>query len=188
MSGSQGLTDRQPVVSGAISGLVAWVLGYVFTFLIVGADVQDSAAQRFIEAVGGEPATHEMVGWAFYNAHFVDTIYTDVPAFGSFTTNAVGGDGGFSPLLYLIPVGLLVAAGLAVGQYRDVDNPVDGLTAGLTIVPGYLVLTVLGLFLFEVTLGGASGGPERLDAVLIAGLVYPAVFAGAGGVVATLTS
>jgi hypothetical protein len=188
MSGNKTVTDRPPVVSGVLGGAAAWVLGYVFTFLIVGTDVQDSAAQRFIEAVGGEPATYEMVGWVFYNAHFVDTIYTDVPAFGSFTTTAVGGDGGFSPLLYLTPVGLLVAAGLAVGQYRDVDDPLDGITAGLTVVPGYLVLTVLGLFLFEVTLGGASGGPERLDAVLIAGLVYPAVFAGAGGVVATLTS
>lgn len=181
-------TKRPPVVLGAVSGIIAWVLGYTFTFLAVGTDVQDSAAQQFIEAVDGEPATYEMVGWVFYNAHFVDTIYTDVALIGSFTTNAIGGDDGFTAVLYLIPVGLLLAGGLAVATYHRVDDVQAGLTAGLTLVPGYLVLSIVGLFLFEVSLGGASANPQQLEGVLITGLIYPAIFAGVGGLVASLTS
>lgn len=179
--------DRPPVVIGAISGIVTWILGYAFTFLWVGPDVQDSTIQRFIEAVEGEPATYEMVGWVFYNAHLVDTVFTDVPAIGEFTTNAIGGDDGFSVLVYLIPIGLLLAAGLAIAQYRDVQNPTDGMLAGLTVVPGYLVLTIVGIFLFEVSVGGATGRPELLEGILLAGIIYPAIFASAGGVLASFT-
>lgn len=179
--------ERPPVVLGAVSGLAAWLLGYALTFLVAGADVQDSVAQRFIEAVEGEPATYEIVGWVFYNAHFVDTVFTGVPAIGGFTTNAIGGEDGFSALLYLFPIGLLLAAGLAVGQYRNVDSTTEGLLAGLTVVPGYLVLVIAGVFLFEVSIAGATARPELAEAIVLAGIVYPAIFGGAGGVLASYT-
>lgn len=179
--------DRPPVVVGAIAGVIAWLLGYVFTFLIAGPEVQDSTAQRFIEAVQGEPSTYEMVGWVFYNAHFVDTVFVGIPLVGDQTTNAIGSEGGVSMLLYLIPVGLLLAAGLAVGRFSGSESPTDGAFAGLTVVPGYLVLTLLGLFVFEVTIGGATGRPAQLEAVVIAGILYPVILAAAGGVLAAVT-
>lgn len=186
MSTEANDSGQPPFVLGAVGGVVAWIIGYALTFLVAGTDVQDSPVQRFIEAVQGEPATYEMVGWVFYNLHFVDTVFTGVPAVGEFATNAVGGDDGLSTVLYLIPVGLLLAAGLAVAQYQNVAGVTDGLLAGLTIVPGYLLLSIVGVFLFEVTLAGATGGPELLEAILLAGIVYPAVFGGAGGVLAAV--
>jgi len=175
-----------PVVPGAAAGLVAWILGYLGTYLVVAPDIQESPLQQLLEAVGNRPATHEMVGWVFYNAHFVDTMFQDVPVFGSQAVTYVGGDG-FSSLLYLIPIGLLLASGLALGRYRGVTDLQDGALAGLTAVPGYLLLSVAGAFLFEVTLAGASGGPDLVPAILLAGILYPVVFAGAGGAVAGLT-
>lgn len=175
-------------MAGAIAGVVAWVVGYALTFLTVGTEVQDSAAQRFIEAVGGEPATYEMVGWVFYNLHLVDTVFVDVPAIGEFSTNAVGSDGGFSTVLYLIPIGLLVASGLAVARSQGVTSVGEGVVTGATVVPGYLALSVVGLVLFEVSVGGATGRPAQFEAVVLAGLLYPAVFAGSGGALAALTA
>jgi len=179
---------RPPFVGGALAGVLAWFAGYAVTFLAVGTEVQDSAAQRFIEAVQGEPATYEIVGWVFYNLHLVDTVFVGVPAVGQFTTNAIGGDGGFSPVLYLIPVGLLFAAGLAVARYRGVSSVGEGVVTGATVVPGYLVLTVIGLVLFKVNVGGATARPEQFEAVVLAGLLFPAAFAGSGGALAALTA
>jgi len=176
-----------PFVGGLVAGIGAWILGYLATFLVVAPDVQDSPLQRLLEAVQNEPATHELVGWVFYNAHFVNTVFQDVPVFGSQAVTYVGGENGFSPLLYLVPIGLLLAAGLALGRSRGVTDPRDGILAGLTVIPGYLVLSIAGAFLFEVTLAGASGGPDLLPAVVLAGILYPAVFGGAGGVIAAVT-
>lgn len=188
MSPGVNYDGRLPLVVGAVAGIVAWLVGYALTFLAVGSEIQDSAAQRFVEAVQGEPATYEMVGWVFYNAHLVDTVYTDVPAIGELTTSAIGGEEGFSVLLYLIPVGLLLAAGLAVSRMQGVESAENGVLVGVTIVPGYLLLSIVGLFLFEVSVGAATGGPGRIEAVVLAGIVYPAAFAGAGGVLAALTA
>lgn len=187
MSVNSTSTDGPPVVFGALSGLGAWILGYVVVFLTASTDVRDSAAQRFLEAAGGEPATYEMVGWVFYNIHLVD-IVAEVPLLGSFTINTVGNNDGFSPAFYLLPVVILLATALVVSQYHGVDGPLSGFTAGLTLVPGYLVLTILGLFLFEVSIGDATASPQLVEGVVIAGIAYPVVFAGAGGIIAGVTS
>ena len=56
------------------------------------------------------------------------------------------------------------------------------------MLPGYLVLSVVGAFLFEVTVGDASGAPALLPAIVLAGLLYPVVFGAAGGAVAAATT
>lgn len=187
MSVNSTSTDRPPVVLGALGGLGAWILGYVVVFLAASTNVQDSAVQRFLEAAGGEPATYEMVGWVFFNTHLVD-IVAEVPLLGSFSINTVGTDDGFSAALYLIPVVMLFAVALGVTRYSGADDPVSGFTAGLTLLPGYLLLTLVGLFLFEVSIGDATASPEFVDGILFAGIAYPAVFAGAGGIAASLTA
>ncbi len=178
---SSKYTDDLPLVEGTIAGLLAWVFGYVFTYAIVASDIRDSPLNRFLEAFEGEPATYEMVGWVFYNAHFVETVFRELPVIGDQSTSAISGDGGFSVVLYVIPVGLLLAAGLALARSQGTETPTDGVLAGLTVLPAYLLLSVVGIVLFEVTLGGATGGPDRLTAVFLAGIVYPLLVAGAGG-------
>ncbi|WP_336325786.1 hypothetical protein [Halovenus sp. HT40] len=180
--------DRPPLVLGAVVGVGAWIIGYALLFLVVSPDIQDSFIQQFIEAVEGEPATYQMVGWVFYNAHFVDTVIVNVPVLGDQTANAIGGEDGFSQLLSLVPVGLLVAAGLGLVRSQAVSDVRDGLLVGATVLPGYLLLSALGLVLFEVAIGSATGRPAQVEAIVLAGIVYPLVFGSLGGALGAVTA
>lgn len=171
----------RPLVAGALAGIVAWGVGYAVTFVLTAPAVRESPVHRFIEALDGEPATYEMVGWVFYNAHFVNTVFRDVPLIGSHTTSFIGGEDGFTLLLYAIPVVALSVAGLALARYRRATDPTTGLRAGVAVLPGYLVVAVIGAFLFEVSLGGSSGGPDLLPSIFLCGTVYPVLFGGGGG-------
>ena len=177
-------STQRPYLLGAVLGGIAWLLGYVLTYLLVASDVRETGLQRFIEAVEGEPATYEMVGWVFYNAHFVDTVFEGIPGIGSWTTTVIQNNEALSSILYLVPVGVLVATGLAIARYAGSDDAQSGAIAGLTAVPGYLLLSVAGVFLVRVTIGGATAGPDLLPAIVLAGLFYPIVCAGAGGALA----
>lgn len=177
--------DDKPVVQGAVAGIGAWLLGYVLTYLLVATDIESSPLNRLIEAFGGESATYELVGWVFYNAHLVDITYTNLGLLSP-APNFVGGDG-FTPFLYVVPPALLFVAGLAVGRSAGVSDPMDGAVAGVLVTPVYLVLAVVGAFVVTVSVGDASGGPDVVQALLIAGIVYPAVCSGLGGVVAAAT-
>ncbi|TYL36105.1 hypothetical protein CV102_24035 [Natronococcus pandeyae] len=173
-----------PVVGGAGAGFGAWLLGYAITYVLVAPEIRESPLNRFLEAFEGDPATYEMVGWVFYNAHFVTTVFHDLPLIGSHTTTFIGNQEGFSVLLYALPVGLLLASGLALARYHRAATPTQGALVSMTILPGYLVLSVAGAFLFEVSIAGATGGPDLLPAVFLSGIVYPLLFAGIGGATA----
>ncbi|MFW6434971.1 MAG: hypothetical protein ACOCY1_01180 [Halovenus sp.] len=174
------------LVIGLVGGAVAWLLGYALTFLLAAPEIEESPIQEIIEMIQGDPATYELVGWTFYNAHFVDTIFEGIPVFGDVARNFIGGDG-FSELLYLVPVGLLLATGVAVARAHGADELSEGMVAGVAVVPGYLALSVVGVFLFRIGMEGVRGSPDLLPAIVLAGIVYPVVFAGLGGVLAALT-
>lgn len=178
--------SKRSVIGGAGVGVVAWLLGYVVTYTIVGADVRDSPLNRIIEAFNGEPATYEMVGWVFYNAHFVDTVFRDVPLFGGLTTSFIGGDDGFTVLLYAIPVVVLLASGVALAVVTEAPDAGQGGLAGGMVLLGYLVMSIAGVFVFRVAVGGASGAPDVLQGVFLCGFVWPVVFGGIGGVIGGL--
>lgn len=173
--------DPRSIATGSLVGTLPWVVGYAITYLLVAPNLRDSPLNRIIETLDGAPATHELVGWVFYNAHFVDVVL-DIPVLGSQTTGYIGGDNGFTAALYLVPVVLLVVAGALISRQQAATEPTAGGLAGLTLVPGYLVLTVIGGLLFEITVSGATGGPDLTAAIILAGVLYPAVCAGLGGV------
>jgi len=180
-------TDDRPFVPAAVAGALSWVVGYVLTYVLVSSDVRDSGLNQFAQAFGDGDATYELVGWVLFNAHFVDVVI-DAGFFGSRTATFVGGEDGFTTLLYVVPPALLVAGGLAVGRSQGVTDVDAGAVAGALVVPGYLVLCVVGAVLFRVEAGGAAGEPDLLPAVLLAGLVYPLVFGALGGVLAAVTA
>lgn len=189
-SNTDGMASNQPaqqtdlpMVRGAIAGVAAWLIGYLLTYLVVAPDIKDTATNQLIDAFGGSPPTFEMVGWVFYNAHFVDTVVRDIPLLGG-QTSFIGGQDGFSVVLYLVPIGLLVAAGLAVARRDGVNSPSRGALSALTVVPGYLVLSIAGVFLFEVPALGGRMAPDLLPAIVVAGIIFPLAFAGAGGAIA----
>ncbi len=180
--------DFRDLLVGGAGGLAAWLVGYILTYVLVAPGVRDSALNQLLEALQGEPATVDMVGWVFYNAHLVLTVVSDVPVFGSSSMSFVGGDGGFTPLLYVVPVGLLIAAGLAAGRYRGATAVDEGVLAGLTVVPGYAVGAIVGALLFSVTVSGATVAPDPVTAVALAGIGYPAICGAVGGALSGATA
>lgn len=174
-------TDRLPLVPGAVAGVVSWLLGYLFTYVLTASDIRDSPVRQFIQAFGGDLPVWRVVGWVFFNAHFVPTNFEGF--FGG-ARSFIGGEGGFTPLLYVVPPLLLFAAGLAVGRASGVREALeDSVRAGLAVVPAYFLLSALGIVLFAVE--GAA--PDTVAGLFLAGLVYPAVFGVIGAVVAGRT-
>lgn len=173
MAGST-LTDRLPLGIGAAAGVGAWLLTYLFTYLLTASEFQNSIIGQLSDI-----PTWKSVGWVFFNAHFVSTV-VDVPIVGG-TTNFIGSESAFTPLLYVLPVLLLLIAGVAVGRAADVAE-MDGANAalsGATVVLGYGVLSILGVFLFATD----NVSPDLVPGILLAGVLYPIVL-GAGGAVA----
>jgi hypothetical protein len=177
--------ETRSIVEGTAAGVAAWLVGYLATYLVVGPELRSSPLNRLVDAFGGDPATVEMAGWVFFNAHFVDTTFRNVPLVGNRTVNYVGGDAGFTALLHLVPVGLLLVAGAVLG-YTRAESVADGAFAGALTLPGYGLASLACVFLFEVTVGGASGAPALVPALVLAGVVFPTVFGGAGGAVGAL--
>lgn len=172
--------QRLPLIPGAVAGIVAWLLGYLFTFILVGDTVRDSVVRRVIEFLGGDLPTWRVVGWIYYNAHFVSTNFDGAFA-GS--RNFIGGDG-VTPVVYVVPPLVLFAAGLAVGRAAGVRDDLErAALVGLTVVSGYFVLSLVGVFVFAID----GAGPTVAEALLLAGILYPAVFGIVGAFVASRT-
>lgn len=171
-----------PVGVGAVAGILAWAFGYLFTFVLASGRIRDSPVRRLFESLGVEVPTWKVVGWVWYNAHAVDTVSEGL--FGG-STNYIGGDG-FTPVLYVVPPLLLLGAGLAVGRYAGSDDLSGAALAGVTVTLGYLLLSVVGVFVFVVG-GDTRVGPAVGTGIVLAGLFYPLIFGVAGAVVASLT-
>lgn len=175
-----------PVIVGTILGAIAWVLGYVIFYIITASQIRESGLSLIIELTEGESAVYELVGWVFFNAHFVDIVYT---TFGrALPASYLGGEEGFTLMLYILPPALLLASGLAMGRFHGVTGQYRGAMLGALVAPGYFILCVIGVFLFQVSAVGSTGAPDFLPAVIFAGIIYPALFGGIGGVIAGLTA
>lgn len=179
---SEGISARNGGISAAL-GAVAWVVGYLLTYALEGSTVRNSGAVRVIEAVTGDQVAWKVVGWLFYNAHFVETT-VDVPVFGASAVNFIAEGEGATWVLYLVPPLVLLLAGAAATLAGDGESLASGAKRGLLVVPGYFVLAVVGALLFAVGSGDASAAPNLLMAAFLAGLVYPAVFGTVGGAAA----
>ncbi|WP_224268536.1 transporter [Haloprofundus salinisoli] len=172
------------VAGGALAGAAAYAFGYAVTYALTSSEIRDSGAQQLLELFTGESATWKAVGWVFYNAHFVDT---QIPGlFGvSRAINFVAEVEAFPSVLYVLPPVLLLLAGVGVARSAGVTDAADGAKAGAAVLLGYFALSVAGAFVFAVPVGQtATAEPDFVAAVLVAGVVYPAVFGTLGGVVA----
>jgi hypothetical protein len=180
--------DREdiPLGVGAAASTVAWLLGYVCTYALAGTRVRESGLGQLLEFLGEGAAIYKLVGWVFFNSHLVETVVEGAPV--TVAGNAVGGDSGFTPLLFVVPPALLLAAGLGLARYCGAETPDAGALAGLAVVPAYLVLSILGAVLFTISAGPATGRPDLLLSVVLAGLLYPAVFGAAGGALGGATT
>lgn len=186
-----GGTDL-PLARGAAGGALAVLLGYLATFLLQSGDLPEglgSLADALASLGVSPPAGWQVVGWYFLGAHNV----------GLEVSTSLGGQSGSGTVLndlgvlqMVVPVLVLVVAGFLVARTVAPRDTTKGAKAGLTVVPGYLVLAVVlalaSSWSFSRSAGGVSAsatvGPELLPAVLLAGLLYPAVFGALGGAAA----
>lgn len=174
---------------GAAAGAVAYALGYLLTYLWQGSSVQGQLEgyNAIVELFGGDPIpAWKAVGWLFYNAHGVSFT---VPSLGSgqATQNLIA-DGSAPMLLYVVPAVVVVLAGFVLARRANATDASGGAQIGARVVLGYVVLAIVGLFVFEYSSGGSAIHPEYALGVLLAGVVYPAVFGGIGGALGAVTS
>ncbi|WP_224449200.1 transporter [Haloprofundus salilacus] len=183
---NSGRFDALTAGVGALAGTVAYVFGYALTYALTSSEIQNSAAQQLLEVFSGESATWKAVGWVFYNAHFVDA---EIPGLlgASRAIDFIAEVEAFPSLLYALPPVLLFLAGAVVARSNAAANAAGGAKAGASVLLGYFALSVAGAFLFAVPVGeAATAEPDFVAAILVAGVVYPAVFGTFGGVVASV--
>lgn len=174
---TDSVTDNLPLGAGIAAGVVAWTLSYLVTYLVTASDFRNSLFGQFTDV-----PVWKSVGWVFFNAHFVETVF-DIPIFGG-SGSFIGGEDGFTVLLYVIPILILLGAGFVVGRYGSVErlDTVRAALVGATTIIGYIILSVVGTFLFATE----NVNPDTVTAILLAGVIYPLLFGAGGAVVAHL--
>ena len=188
MSATERIDGRSAGV-GVATGLAAFLLGYLVTYVTQRSSVEESlqTVNAILELFGSDsipPA--QAVGWVFYNAHFVDT---EIDVFGQRTVNFIAeSDGGSMTFLYAVPPILLVLAGVAVATYVAAEGPVAGAASGALVTLGYLPAAIAGRFAVTYTVGDSTVAPDLVTAVLLAGAVYPLALGAIGGAIAGIVA
>lgn len=161
------------VLGGIGVGVVAFVVGYGATGAV--AFVGQWPTQT------GIVGALKTIGFAFYSAH---NVRVGISTGGSFDfLGALTSPDVPIAVYYAIPILVLLAAGVLVTR-RDHGSPLDPVAVGATaasIAAGYVVVAVLGRFVFvSGTLTGGTASLVLVDTVLFYTL-YPLVFATIGG-------
>jgi hypothetical protein len=186
-----------PLRAGLVVGLAAFLAGLLLTtgfVLAEGVLAEERLTERYaeVEEYGGGPALPAAVGWLYFNTQFVDTELTGGSDLETGSANllaelASAGELTIPLALWrLVPVVTLFAAGFALAR-RSVP-PAAGLRAGAahgaTLVVGSSLAVAAGAVLFSAGLGETTASPTLVQAVGLAGVVYPLVCGGLGGVAA----
>lgn len=164
--------DEATLFDGGGVGLVAFVVGYLLTGVLV--------VIRTVAA--GEPAPTDAfvrVGWTYYASHGVPIL-----AGGArISTDAV--------VPVVVPAAVLVVAGWVVLTRRDrLDaDPTDAAVTGAAVTVGYLFAAVaFRLLIVTVLTRPLPAAPALVETVLYAGLAFPLVFGGLGGYLGARTA
>ena len=174
---------------GPLTGFFSFFIGYGLIYLLAGREIEESLApiETVLQLFEAEPiATWRVVGWLFYSAHFIETRIS--AQFGPVETTTyvdlISQGSGNMELFYLVPPLVLVAAGFSTVLMLAIDDIAEGATFGASITAGYLIAVALGFVLFAY----GDTRPDPVPALIIAGVIYPAVFGGLGGAVAALVN
>lgn len=194
---------RYPGGVRSLLGVIAYLLGCAIVFGWKGGSVETAFERTTVEGpyqssnLAEVLASSDVVvsvangsGWLFYNAHQIRVSVPD-PTGGITRVNLLASAGGEFSLLYLVPPVLLVLAGLfATFRASDVRELRFDLgdtafrrywyNGAFPVMFGYMPLAVVGAWMFRME----GFGPDILLGWILAGMVYPFVFAGLGGVLA----
>jgi hypothetical protein len=180
---SGGLPIR--IVGGAVYGALAFVASFVAVVALFLKRVNENAQVRLEDLTSGDHVV-ELAGWIFYNAHTVDVTGTAsragvgaaAPSYNFVAEPYVADPTTFQA----IPAVVLFVAGYLVARRTGFDlDLVSGALAGASVAIGYGALAYAGTTVFAVTTAGVTFAPAMPDALLVAGLAYPAVAGGAAG-------
>lgn len=180
-----------PLRPAALAGLVTFVVGYLVTYVVKIGDVTEALQSPVIDVAGlPTPGDWQVIGWFYLAAHNV-AIEATTGLGGSTASSALDLD--VPTWLLLIPPGFLLVAGFSVVRYVEWDEPLRGALAGASITITYVVaVAVLALLTaWTVSEGGDASlqvAPALLPSVVIAGVAYPVVLGGLGGVLAAVVS
>jgi len=181
-----------PIAAGALSGLVAYLLGYLVVYVSQQGAVENELAglNALAQFLGGNGIpTWKAVGWLFYSAHFVPLQIPLPGQGGTVTRNLVSSGQGSAAVLYFLAPVLLLGAGFVVARWSGtLDRPSDGAIAGSMIALGYVLPTIVGAVLLSASVMGVSVHLDLLSAAVLAGLVYPILFGALGGTLAAITA
>jgi len=155
-------------VTGGIGAIGATILGYSTTYFTMIVLVPSEELMEGFET--------EIVGWAFFGAHFVDIIEPGRDQFNALQLSAMAEPN--IRIIYLLPIISLILVGYLIGSRKEVKN-----NSILVIIPFMVVYVVLGLFLttvFEISnptgIGAATTAyPDRLRTIFMFG-IYSLVF------------
>jgi hypothetical protein len=185
-----------PWTEGSIAGIGGFVAGYVVLYLVKSGAIKDYIASSMgmlsSYGISGTPPAWKFAGWLYYTAHNLDIEITASAAGQTqTTTQTMQTNPVWDGWLLALPALALVAAGAYVAYSNRIRDTGTAAKYGLTVVPGYFVAVLAGVFAFawtaQISAAGVSAElsmqPPLTNAALIAGLVYPAVFGAVGGVV-----
>ena len=180
------LLTRSVLARGVISGVVAWLAGYLVAYVARADAVAETLrGVGFVsELLGGTAVpTWKGVAWLFGNAHFVDVRFP-TPFGGTQSVNILTGDG--TAALLVVPALVLAVAGALAAVARAGDLT-ERATAGAAVALGYLPAWVLTVALGTHAVGDteAAIALDPVTGILVAGVVYPVVSGALGGAVTT---
>ncbi len=179
---SGSAAEEAPMKEGAIAGAGAFVAGFVGVAVLAFVDSE-------IEIGESEFGTFTELGWFFYASHYVDMSYSFGPETETQSLFADGSTQIPEVVFYLVPAIVLVGVGFwLANQFADLADSGDSIVSGAAVVIGYLPLVAVGTFLFEESesMGdfSMSIGPDLVQSLVFAGLIFPIVFGAIGGYLA----
>lgn len=175
---------------GLLAGAAAYVAGYLGMYAVPGAAVARALATRgttrrgellppLIRSVPDGAPAWKLLGWLWHGT-LLSPVATHYPGVAGtqYVNPMVGIAAAYWPLYLLGPASLAAAGALVVvGSWTP--GPRCELYTGATTVLGFLLACLVGGLVF--TIDSPVDGPDLLTSVLRAGLSYPLVFGGLGG-------
>lgn len=183
-------------VLGSVLGMSAYLVNYATIYLLLRIDGADWHVLSE-ESPETSYAMAKFTGQIFYNAQFVETRLTafpDVIQLKNYVTNpAIQGEitSTVPAVVYhLVPICVLVLAGfLLFVRTGRTSSRLHAVTIGISIVPGYLLLSGVGANVFDLTFyQGAlysTFEPHQRPALVVVGILYPLVWGTIGGGIAS---
>lgn len=212
-----------PIKQGGVFGAIAVVATYLAHLLVTAMATAQASPATYTEGAGEDATlvvTDLVASWIAAGWSYLAVFGAGFEADGERATlgdapNHAAGFGDFpfllaDTLLFVLSVGLVIAAGYAIAKYTDTDDAAEAVKAAVTVVPAYLVFAAIVAFAMTTTYSdpalvdsvasstaglesadffNSEGdvttdiefGPSTSDAILFAGIVVPAVLAAIGG-------